>query len=158
VLPARLVHFPGFTTPSDGKTHAYIHPYTLSLLTSTRYIPFDPNPDPPRSGWWCARVRLLEPPKDPTDILNGNSTGAKSTADAKREDGEAKVLHPGSEGDAGEKTDERNEKDGWEVWLGISDRVLETHVMFVGEMKGKVNDWDLVRCAALFFCVLAHHC
>ena len=51
------------------------------------------------------------------------------------------------------KGDEGNAKDGWEVWLGISDRVLETHVVFVGEMKVEVGDWDLVRCAPLYFLV-----
>jgi peroxin-1 len=155
VLPARLVRSSDSTTPPrDGKSRAYIHPYTLSLLTGTRYIPFDPNPNPPRSGWWCARARLLEPPKDPTDIVNssnGNNTNAKSNAEA--DDGEAKVLHPGSKGEAGVKEDEGNAKDGWEVWLGISDRVLETHVVFVGEMKVEVGDWDLVRCAPLYFLV-----
>jgi len=75
----------------------------------------------------------------------------KSNAEA--DDREAKVLHPGSKGEAGVKKDEGNAKDGWEVWLGISDRVSETHVVFVGEMKVKVGDWDLVRCAPLYFFV-----
>lgn len=146
VLPSRLVRSIDFAIPYDGKACAYIHPYTLSLLTDTRYIPFDPNPDPPRSGWWYARVRLLEPPTDPTDIPNPNINNTKSSTEAEKEDkGEGKVLHPGSKGNSEAKVDEGGTKDGWEVWLGISDRVLETHVMFVGETKSTVSDWDLVR-------------
>ncbi|KAG1751773.1 hypothetical protein EDB19DRAFT_1893120 [Suillus lakei] len=147
-LPARLVNFPASTIPRDAKTRAYIHPYTLSLLTGTRYIPFDPNPDPPRSGWWCAHARRLEPPKDPTDIINtgtGNNASIKTDTETEQEDGNAKILHPGSKKDVGAKDDEGNGRGGWEVWLGISDCVLETHVMFVGEVKGGVGDWDLVR-------------
>ncbi|KAG1750462.1 P-loop containing nucleoside triphosphate hydrolase protein [Suillus paluster] len=147
-LPARLVNFPESIIPRDGKTRAYIHPCTLSLLTGTRYIPFDTNPDPPRSGWWCAHARRLEPPKDPTDILNsgtGNNANAKSSTEAEQEDGDAQILRPGSQREAGAKRDEGNGKDGWEVWLGISDRVLETHVVFFGEVKDGVEDWDLVR-------------
>lgn len=154
MLPARLVHSE-FPTPRDGKTRAYIHPYTLSVLTNTRYIPFDPKPDPPRSDWWCACARLLEPPKDSTDIVkssNGNST--KSSAGAERKDeAEGKVLHPGSKENAGAKGDEGDSRE-WEVWLGISDRVLETHVMFVGEMQGDLGDWDLIRCVASFSSLL----
>ncbi|KAG1893975.1 P-loop containing nucleoside triphosphate hydrolase protein [Suillus fuscotomentosus] len=148
VLPARLVNVPETTNLPDAKTRAYIHPYTLSLLTGTQYIPFDPNPNPPRSGWWCARARWLEPPKDPTNIINSDTkknAGIKPSAEAEQEDGEAKIMHPGSNKELGAKDDERNGKDGWEVWLGISDSVLETHVMFVGEVKGGVGDWDLVR-------------
>ncbi|KAG2125764.1 P-loop containing nucleoside triphosphate hydrolase protein [Suillus clintonianus] len=147
-LPARLVNFPEFIIPRDGKTRAYIHPYTLSLLTGTPYIPFDPNPNPPRSGWWCARARRLEPPKDPTDIIKsgtGDNATMKSSAETEQENGNAKILHPGSKKEVGAKDDEGNGKDVWEVWLGISDRVLETHVMFVGEVKCGVGDWDLVR-------------
>ncbi|KAG1873799.1 P-loop containing nucleoside triphosphate hydrolase protein [Suillus subluteus] len=147
-LPARLVNVPETTTLRDAKTRAYIHPYTLSLLTGTRYIPFDPNPDPPRSGWWCAHARRLEPPKDPTDTINsgtGNNTSIKPSAETEQDDGDAKILHPGSKRELGVKHDEGSGKDGWEVWLGISDRVLETHVMFVGEVKGGVGDWDLVQ-------------
>ncbi|KAG0694266.1 P-loop containing nucleoside triphosphate hydrolase protein [Suillus ampliporus] len=152
-LPTRLVNFPESFIPRDGKTRAYIHPYTLSLLTGTRYIPFDPNPDPPRSGWWCAHARRLEPPKDPTDILNSgtdNNAKVQSSTETEQEDGDAKILHPGSKREAVAKADEGNGKDGLEVWLGISDRVLETHIMFVGEVKGGVEDWDLVRYAPSF--------
>ncbi|KAG2056526.1 AAA-domain-containing protein [Suillus hirtellus] len=153
VLPARLVNVPETISLFDAKTRAYIHPYTLSLLTGTQYIPFDPNPNPPRSGWWCARARWLEPPKDPTNIIDSDirkNASIKPSAEAEQEDGEAKMLHPGSNKELGAKDDERNGKDGWEVWLGISDSVLETHVMFVGEVKGGVGDWDLVRCVAFF--------
>lgn len=147
-LPARLVNVPELTTLRDAKTRAYIHPYTLSLLSGTQYIPFDPNPDPPRSGWWCAHARRLEPPKDPTDIMNsgtGNNVNINPGAETEQEDGDAKILHPGSKRESGEKHDGGDGKAVWEVWLGISDRVLETHVMFVGEVKGGVEDWDLVR-------------
>ncbi|KAG2343853.1 AAA-domain-containing protein [Suillus weaverae] len=147
-LPARLVNLPEITALRDAKMRAYIHPYTLSLLTKTQYIPFDPNPDPPRSGWWCAHARRLEPPKDPTDIINsgtGNNASIKPSAKTEQEDADATILHPGSKRELGAKDDEGSGKDEWEVWLGISDRVLETHVMFVGEMKGRVGDWDLVR-------------
>ncbi|KIK41964.1 hypothetical protein CY34DRAFT_84427 [Suillus luteus UH-Slu-Lm8-n1] len=149
-LPARLVNIPEITTTRDAKTRAYIHPYTLSLLTGTQYIPFDPSPDPPRSGWWCAHARRLEPPKDPTNIINhGTSNNAiiRPSAETEREDNDAKILHPGSKSELGAR-DEGNGKNTWEVWLGISDRVLETHVMFVGELKGGVGDWDLIRCVA----------
>lgn len=148
VLPARLVDIPEMATLRDAKTRAYIHPYTLSLLTGTQYIPFDPNPNPPRSGWRCAHARRLEPPKDPTDIINsgaGNNASIKPSDETQQEDGDAKILHPGSKRELAAKHDEGSGKDGWEVWLGISDRVLETHVMFVGEVKGGVGDWDLVR-------------
>ncbi|KAG2078617.1 AAA-domain-containing protein [Suillus decipiens] len=147
VLPSRLVNAPEITTLCGAKTRAYIHPYTLSLLTGTRYIPFDPNPDPPRSGWWCAHARRLDPPKDPTDIIKSgtsNNTSIKPSVETKQEDGDAKILHPGSKRELG-AGDEGNGRDNWEVWLGISDRVLETHVMFVSEVKGGVGDWDLVR-------------
>ncbi|OAX32287.1 hypothetical protein K503DRAFT_623588 [Rhizopogon vinicolor AM-OR11-026] len=126
--------------------HVHIFIPTLSLLTGTRYIPFDPTPDPPRSGWWCARARLLEPPKEPSDIITSSNGNAKSSAESEWEDeGKAKALHPGSKSNAVVNGDEGNEKDGQEVWLGISDCVLESHVMFVGEMKGDVGNWDLVR-------------
>lgn len=147
-LPARLVNIPEITTTRDAKTRAYIHPYTLSLLTGTQYIPFDPSPDPPRSGWWCAHARRLEPPKDPTNFINhgtGNNAIIRPSAETEREDNDAKILHPGSKSELGARDDEGNGKNTWEVWLGISDRVLETHVMFVGEVKGGVGDWDLIR-------------
>ncbi|KAG1809269.1 P-loop containing nucleoside triphosphate hydrolase protein [Suillus variegatus] len=131
VLPARLVNVPETTNLRDAKTRAYIHPYTLSLLTGTQYIPFDPNPNPPRSGWWCARARWLEPPKDPTNILNSDTrknASIKPSGEAEQEDGEAKILHPGSNKELGAKDDERNGKDGWE--------------------SGGVGDWDLVRPAS----------
>ncbi|KAG2135369.1 P-loop containing nucleoside triphosphate hydrolase protein [Suillus bovinus] len=146
-LPARLVNIPETITLRDAKMRAYIHPYTLSLLTGTRYIPFDPNPDPPRSGWWCAHARRLEPPKDPTNIMKSgieDNASIKPSAETEQ-DAEAKILHPGSKRELGAKDDEGNGKDGWEVWLGISDRVMETHVLFIGEVKGGVGDWDLVR-------------
>jgi peroxin-1 len=156
-LPARLVNIPEKITTRDAKTRAYIHPYTLSLLTGTQYIPFDPSPDPPRSGWWYAHAHRLEPPKDPTDIINSstsNNASIKPNAETEQEDGDAKILHPGSKSELGARDDEGNGKNTWEVWLGISDRVLETHVMFVGEVKGGVGDWDLIRCTAFFSCAV----
>lgn len=90
------------------------------------------------------------------NILNSDTrknASIKPSGEAEQEDGEAKILHPGSNKELGAKDDERNGKDGWEVWLGISDSVLETHVMFVGEVKGGVGDWDLVRCVAFFSCM-----
>ncbi|KAF9221776.1 AAA-domain-containing protein [Gyrodon lividus] len=137
ILPTRLIEpiSPVSSSYNRPETLAYIHPYTFSLLTNSRYPWKD---DDMKGVFLKLSYRVLQPPQNPLDAPRNDDAGAKQPEPTPQ------VLHPGGKGEVSpaDKTAEASTENV--LLVGWSHKVLESHVYFPNGLMD-VGDWHWIH-------------